>query len=151
MTTAGEIHSRSPEETLRAGKEFAGTLCPGDRVIISGPLGSGKTHFIKGICSRFEIHDQVNSPSFIIVNEYEGSMEGKIVKINHFDLYRIKSPSELDEIGLESYFTGDSITIAEWGEIAGERFPETVNVKMSYGEHESERIISIERKKNPPH
>jgi tRNA A37 threonylcarbamoyladenosine biosynthesis protein TsaE len=78
-------------------------------------------------------------------------MEGKIVKINHFDLYRIKSPSELDEIGLESYFTGDSITIAEWGEIAGERFPETVNVKMSYGEHESERIISIERKKNPPH
>ncbi len=143
MTIAKEILSGSPEETFYCGYEFAETLEPGDLVIFTGPLGSGKTQFIKGVCSYFGIKDQVNSPTFIIVNEYEGIKSGDLLNIYHFDLYRINSPKELDEIGLESYFNIESICLVEWGETASERFPGAKKVLLDYGENENERNIKI--------
>lgn len=141
MSIVTEFHSRSPEETLKKGNEYGGELRPGDVVILTGPLGSGKTHFVKGICSRYGIEDQVSSPSFIIVNEYEGNSGGSYIKLNHFDLYRINSESELDEIGIAEYFNDNAICLIEWGETAAGRFPGAKKVIMNYGEHESERII----------
>jgi tRNA threonylcarbamoyladenosine biosynthesis protein TsaE len=142
LTRKKKIFSASPEETFQHGYDYADTLKPGDLVILSGPLGSGKTQFIKGICSHFGIKEPVNSPTFIIVNEYEGIMNGNLLNISHFDLYRINSPKELDEIGLESYFGNNSICLVEWGETASERFPDAKKVEMIYGENENERIIN---------
>ncbi len=143
MTIAKEILSGSPEETFHCGYDFAETLEPGDQVIFTGPLGSGKTQFIKGICSYFGIKDHVNSPTFIIVNEYEGIKNGELLNIYHFDLYRINSPKELDEVGLESYFGKDSICLIEWGETASERFPCAKTITMDYGVNENERTIKL--------
>jgi tRNA threonylcarbamoyladenosine biosynthesis protein TsaE len=143
LTLTKEIISRSPEETFRKGNEYAGSLKPGDIVLFTGPLGSGKTQFIKGICSFFGISNQVNSPTFIIVNEYEGHTNSKYLKINHFDLYRIKSPDELDDIGVESYFSDDSICLVEWGETAEQKFPGARSVVMDYGKGEFERTIRL--------
>ena len=143
MTIAKEILSGSPEETFHCGYDFAETLLPGDKVIFTGPLGSGKTQFIKGICSYFGIRSDVNSPTFIIVNEYEGTKDGTLLNIYHFDLYRINSPKELDEIGLEEYFGNESICLIEWGETASERFPKAKTVLFSYGDIENKRNIKI--------
>lgn len=143
MTLAKEIFSASPEETFQCGYDYADTLKPGDIVIFTGPLGSGKTQFIKGICSYFDIKEPVNSPTFIIVNEYEGIMNGNLLNISHFDLYRINSSKELDEIGLESYIGKDSICLVEWGETASENFPDAKKVILLYGENENERIIRL--------
>ena len=143
MTAGGEVVSFSEEDTFRKGEEFGASLKPGDKVILSGPLGSGKTCFVKGICSHFGISDQVSSPTFIIVNEYEGVRGGEIVRVVHFDLYRIRNTSELDEIGPESYFTEDTVVLIEWGEIAGERFPQAKTIQFSYGKNENERIINF--------
>ena len=143
MTPAKEIFSASPEETFQCGFDYADTLEPGDIVIFTGPLGSGKTQFIKGICSHFGIKEPVNSPTFIIVNEYEGIRNGNLLNISHFDLYRINSPKELDEIGLESYFGKESICLVEWGETASEKFPDARRVMLIYGENENERVIRL--------
>jgi tRNA threonylcarbamoyladenosine biosynthesis protein TsaE len=143
LTQAREIFSASPEETFQCGYDYADTLEPGDIVIFTGPLGSGKTQFIKGICSYFDIKEPVNSPTFIIVNEYEGIRNGNLLNISHFDLYRINSPKELDEIGLESYFGKESICLVEWGETASEKFPDARRVMLIYGENENERVIRL--------
>lgn len=138
-----EIISSSPEETFRHGAEFAKTTGPGEIVSFTGPLGSGKTQFIKGICSAFGVTDPVNSPTFIIVNEYEGSFKGKPLRICHFDLYRIVSESELDGIGIEDYATDESLCLVEWAENASGRFAGQRIVRLDYGTNENERIISI--------
>ncbi len=133
--------SRSPQETFQRGFEFAGTLKPGDVVSFTGPLGSGKTQFIKGICSGLGAGDYVNSPTFMIVNEYEGHYKGEHLKICHFDLYRIKDSRELEEIGIEDYLSGNSICLVEWGELADGKIPFTGSVKLGYGALENERTI----------
>lgn len=135
MIGINKIISRSPEETIIFGKDFAKTLEPGDIVGLFGALGSGKTQFVKGICEYFNVKDQVNSPTFVIVNEYSGVIENKnkIIKINHMDLYRIKSIEELSGIGIESYSGNDSICIIEWAELADEYFKG--NLKKLYFEH----------------
>lgn len=143
MSNNGDVVSVSAEETFRMGEEFGSSLVPGDKVILTGPLGSGKTCFVKGICSNFGITDQVNSPTFIIVNEYEGSRNGELVRVIHFDLYRISNASELDEIGPDSYFEDDAVILVEWGELAADRFPDAKSIIFSYGEKENERTINF--------
>lgn len=135
MIGVNKIISRSPEETIIFGKDFAKTLEPGDIVGLFGDLGSGKTQFVKGICEYFNVKDQVNSPTFVIVNEYCGTMEkqNEAVRINHMDLYRIKNMDELMGIGIESYADKDSICIIEWAELADEYFKG--NLKKLYFEH----------------
>lgn len=135
-----KLVSHSPEETILMGSEFAVKLKPGDIVGLYGDLGTGKTQFVKGICNYFEIKDNVSSPTFIIVNEYPG----RNVKINHFDLYRVKNISELNEIGFENYINEDSICLIEWADLA-EKFldGEMYKVSFEYGERNTERIISF--------
>lgn len=139
-----KLISCSPEETISIGYEFAKELKAGDIVGLFGNLGSGKTQFVKGICGFFNVKDTVSSPTFIIVNEYSGYYEnpGNILRINHFDLYRLKNISELKEIGLESYVNDSSVCIIEWPEIADEFLRGNImKVYLYHGENENERII----------
>lgn len=97
--------------------------------IINGPMGSGKTTFTKEICKVFGVEDTVSSPTFSIVNEYLGANHS----VYHFDFYRIKSLTEVYDIGYEDYFYGDGICIVEWAEKVQSLLPESyveVNIKV---------------------
>ena len=106
--------SSSVEQTIAIAKEFAQRLQPNDVVIIQGGLGVGKTHFTKGLAAYFDIkQEQVQSPTYAVVHEYVGQ-----ITLYHFDLYRLKSPNELHEIGFEEYLYNEGICIIEWPELA---------------------------------
>ncbi|NTV44982.1 MAG: tRNA (adenosine(37)-N6)-threonylcarbamoyltransferase complex ATPase subunit type 1 TsaE [Chlorobiales bacterium] len=117
-----EVFSRSADETREYARQFAATLQPSDIVAMTGGLGAGKTEFVRGICDVFNCTATVTSPSFTILNIYEGSLRGKPVEIYHFDLYRLKSPKELEDIGYEEYLYGNGISIIEWAD----QFPDVV-------------------------
>ena len=108
-----------PEETREVGEEIAGHLSPGDLLGLFGDIGSGKTVLAQGICRGLGVEEQVTSPSFVIVQEYEGRF-----KVYHMDLYRIGDFGELEEIGYEEYFYGDGVCLVEWPEKAGPLWPE---------------------------
>lgn len=102
----------SEEETLQAGYRFGEQLEPGDVVCLRGDLGAGKTHFIKGVASRFGFDpDRVSSPTYTLINEYNAELS-----LYHFDCYRLKSEREALEIGAEEYFYGDGLSMVEWPE-----------------------------------
>lgn len=132
--------SRSHEETQNMGKKFADRLQDTDVVAVYGELGAGKTQFIKGICSHFGIKEIVNSPTFIIVNEY---ISEKGLKIYHFDFYRLKTLDEIINTGFPEYLNGDGLVIIEWPELVDNILPaETKKVYIShYGLKANERKI----------
>lgn len=97
--------------------------------ILNGPMGAGKTTFTKEICKVFGVEDTVSSPTFSIINEYLGENN----TIYHFDFYRIKSLTEVYDIGYEDYFYGDGICIVEWAEKVQSLLPESyieVNIEV---------------------
>lgn len=138
------IISRSAEDTVRQGELFSKELKPGDVIGLDGDLGTGKTQFVKGICSGFDVKEVVNSPTFIIVNEYRGTYNNSEIKIYHFDLYRLTSPAEIGTLGFEEYANDSSICLIEWPELAEKYLGKSLKrVGFSYGNDENERIIEI--------
>lgn len=105
------------EDTRQLAAEFAKTLTGNEVVVLNGNLGSGKTFFIKSVCAQLEVSNVV-SPTFAIVNEYDGKFH-----INHFDFYRINSSTELFDIGFSDYLNNESLTFIEWGELFPEVLP----------------------------
>lgn len=103
------IISNSPEETISIGEKFAKILNPGDLVLLTGELGSGKTTFIKGIAKGLKIKRVAISPTFILVKEYPEK------NFYHIDLYRINQ-KEFMNAGLENYFSDKNICAVEWSE-----------------------------------
>ncbi|MDZ7333382.1 MAG: tRNA (adenosine(37)-N6)-threonylcarbamoyltransferase complex ATPase subunit type 1 TsaE [candidate division KSB1 bacterium] len=103
--------SKHEHETIEWGKNLGRLLAPGDVIGLFGDLGSGKTKTIQGICLGLECHDPVTSPTFTIINEYQGKYP-----IYHFDLYRIDSEQELYDLGYEEYFYDEGICLIEWAE-----------------------------------
>jgi tRNA threonylcarbamoyladenosine biosynthesis protein TsaE len=107
--------SRSPEDTLRLGRELAQKAQPGDVIALAGDLGAGKTVFTKGFAEGLGIEEPVNSPTFTILQIYE---EGRI-PLYHFDVYRIEDAEEMVEVGLDEYLEGNGVCLIEWaGRIA---------------------------------
>lgn len=95
---------------------------PNARVMaVSGPMGAGKTTFIQSLCRILKVLDTVNSPTFSIVNEYRTTADKPVY---HFDLYRLKKPEELLDIGYEDYFYSDNYCFIEWPEVASVLIPE---------------------------
>jgi tRNA threonylcarbamoyladenosine biosynthesis protein TsaE len=108
-----EIHiSNSEEETLLLARELSRRFRGDELVLLTGPLGAGKTIFAKGVASGLGLEDidQVNSPSYTLVNIYQGRCQ-----IFHIDLYRLENESEIDELGWED-FLDQGVIIVEWGE-----------------------------------
>lgn len=116
----GEFFSSSAEETREYARRFASELHSGDIVCLSGPLGAGKTEFVRGVTEVFNCDDQLTSPTFSLFNIYEGNVRGRPLGIHHFDLYRIESAKELESLGFEEYLCGPYLSLVEWGE----KFPE---------------------------
>jgi len=127
-------YTKSPKETIKLGKKIAKYLKKGDIVGFIGELGSGKTTIIKGIVKHFSNSD-VYSPSFIIVNEYQGK-----IPIFHFDLYRIKDFDELIDIGWEDYID-KGIILIEWAEKIKKNLPKNIIwVKINIIEKKKRKI-----------
>lgn len=104
--------SKSEKDTINFASNFAKNLKTGDIIILSGELGSGKTKFTQGILRHFGLENEISSPTFTIVNEYNA----KDVNIYHFDLYRLSDIDEFYAIGGEEYLS-NGICIFEWGEM----------------------------------
>jgi tRNA threonylcarbamoyladenosine biosynthesis protein TsaE len=98
--------SGSSAETERLGAQLAGRLTPGDVVLVSGELGTGKTTFVRGACRALGVDGPVTSPTFTIGHVYDGPVE-----VAHLDLYRL---SEIDPSILEDYVTPERIAFIEW-------------------------------------
>jgi len=113
-----EVISRSVEETVLFGKQFAKeSLHSGSLVLLRGELGAGKTQLTKGIAAFFGLlEEEISSPTYALVNEYDIT-SGSIKKLFHLDCYRFEKPEELIELGVEEYlYPKDAVTIIEWPE-----------------------------------
>lgn len=107
------VVSKSAEETKRWGRKFGAFLKEGDVVALVGDLGSGKTTFTKGVAEGLGVKGAkyVNSPSFVIIKEYEGKLP-----LYHFDLYRLNDFSGIETTGYEEYLWGNGVCVIEWAE-----------------------------------
>ena len=108
-----EIVSNSVEETIELGRKIGTQLRGGEVIAVCGLLGSGKTHLIKGIAAGAGTMDsrEVNSPTFVIVNEYAGRLD-----IYHIDAYRLNSVGQFEMIGFDDYCRRQSVVVIEWAD-----------------------------------
>lgn len=131
--------TQSPEETRAVAGEIVHVL--GDITVLAlhGNLGSGKTCFVQGVAEALGVRVPVTSPTFTIVNEYEGTR-----RLCHVDLYRLSDPSEMLAFGLEEYLADDGITAVEWMERAGDLVPSrAVHIYFETTDKEEERRIRV--------
>ncbi len=143
-----EVHlSKSPDETMDIAARFASSLNRNDVVALVGELGSGKTQFVKGVCRSFGVRDHVSSPTFVMLHRYDGwDRHGKELLLYHFDLYKVKSPSEVFDLGYEEYFRGNGICLIEWADVLGALLPaRRTEIRFSLGSEEQDRKIEISR------
>ena len=136
-----EFYTKSAEQTRELGRRLAENLAPGAVIAFSGELGAGKTAFTSGLAAGLGITERVTSPTFTIVNEYEGGR----IPLFHFDLYRLNSSEELFDIGWEDYLARGGVCAVEWSERAEDLLEEdTIRVDIGRGTTDAERIIRIE-------
>ena len=136
-----QIVSKSVEETETLGAALAARLPAGSVVAFTGDLGAGKTAFVRGMARGLGVPDRVTSPTFTIVNEYEGGA----LPLFHFDLYRLGSSDELFDIGWEDYLARGGICAVEWSEnVADAIETDAIRVSIRCGAGEDERVITVE-------
>ena len=138
------IETFSEEETFKLGEYLGKQASPGDIVCLNGDLGTGKTVFTKGFARGLGIEEDVVSPTFTIIREYE---EGRL-PMYHFDVYRIGDIDEMDELGYEDYFFGEGVTLIEWSELISDLIPEkktSVLIEKDPLKGDDYRKITIDR------
>ena len=141
-----EYISHSEAETEDLGRRLAAALSPGAVVAYRGDLGMGKTAFTRGLARGLGCTGRVTSPTFTVVNEYEGRLP-----LFHFDLYRLEGEDALYDIGWEDYLDRGGVCAVEWSErVAAALPPEAVRVTIGRcREHEDWRRITIEGREGP--
>lgn len=132
--------SKSEQETERIGSEFAASLPGGTVVAMYGDLGAGKTAFVRGMAQGLGIPQRVTSPTFTIVNEYEGGR----LPLFHFDMYRLRDADDLFDIGWEDFLRRGGICAVEWSENIRDALDEdTLWVDIRRGVTDGQRIITL--------
>lgn len=124
-----ELILKSADNLEDAAEEFVRAM--GDNTVFAfyGKMGAGKTTFIKAVCKILGVEDEVNSPTFAIVNEYRSATTAEL--IYHFDFYRIKKIEEVYDLGYEDYFYSGAICFIEWPELAEDVLPsDTVRIRI---------------------
>lgn len=135
-----EYISHSADETMNFAQNLASKLGIGDVIVLNGDLGSGKTKFTEGILKYFGLDNEISSPTFTIVNEYNS----KDFNIYHFDVYRFADSSEFYAIGGEDYFS-QGLCIIEWGTIISDALPDNyieINFEKS-DKNDDYRLLKI--------
>ena len=142
-TKSSKINLSSEKKTEELASKFSKKLMAGNIVFLYGEIGVGKTTFIKYLINKFQKKNklkltEVTSPTFNLLNEYEINE----IKINHYDLFRLKSPSELDNLGL-FVNNENSITLIEWPQIITEKPKNLIELKFEYGKDHETRSVQI--------
>ncbi|MBN9388065.1 MAG: tRNA (adenosine(37)-N6)-threonylcarbamoyltransferase complex ATPase subunit type 1 TsaE [Chloroflexi bacterium] len=131
--------SHSVAQTQRCGSQLAQQLGPGTVILLEGDLGAGKTTFTKGLAQGLGVEGYVNSPTFTLVNEYEGRLP-----VYHLDCYRLENGREALDFGIEEYLYGEGVTVIEWPERIREIWPSSyIRVTLSYL-NETKRSLRVE-------
>lgn len=131
------IETSSAEETREVGSRIGHKLNAGDILALTGTLGTGKTTLIQGIAKGLEIPDNVTSPTFTLINEYQGTLP-----MYHIDLYRLEDLAQIEDLGLFEYFKKGGITIIEWAEKLGDALPpDILKIEMSYLSETKRRLL----------
>lgn len=131
-----EYLSHSPEETEQIGEMLGKTLHAGAVLAYRGGLGMGKTAFTRGLARGLGCTGRVTSPTFTIVNEYEGD-----IPLFHFDLYRLGSSDELFDIGWEDYLQRGGVCAVEWSENVADAMQGAISVRIGRDSDEQRTII----------
>lgn len=119
------VSLRSADQTLAFGQEMAARLSPNAILALSGDLGAGKTTFVQGLALGLGIHEPIQSPTFVLLNDYG--------RLYHFDLYRLKKGTDFTSLGFEEYFQKGGICAIEWPERIQELLPpETIHIRFSH-------------------
>ena len=140
-------HSQSPADT-RALAAALGEAAPPEGAVVSleGPLGAGKTVFVKGLAAALGLDERVvASPTFVIAGEYPLAGSGRPARLVHVDFYRVQSEQELEAAGLMDWLDAGSLLVAEWGDRFPGALPEDrLDVRIAAGEVSESRIIEAE-------
>lgn len=114
-------------KTMEFGEKLGSLVQKGDIICLTGDLGTGKTHLVKGFAKGLGIQEHITSPTFTIVNEYNGRL-----KLYHFDVYRVADPDEVSEIGFDEYIFDDAVSIIEWANYISSIIPdEHIDISLS--------------------
>lgn len=135
------ITVNSVDETISIGEQIGKLANAGDIICLDGDLGTGKTHLTKGIAMGLNIHSNITSPTFNIVNEYEGRLN-----FYHFDVYRVNDPDEIYAIGFDEYIFSDAVSVIEWANYIEELIPEEymkVSIEKNSKDDVNSRKITI--------
>lgn len=131
-------YSNSESETWAIGKLISEKIKPGDKILLDGDIGAGKSVLARGIAGGLGVTEPMPSPTFTLVNEYDAKY-----KIYHFDFYRLNDPYELYEIGFEEYVYSQGVSLIEWYSKGGELIPnESILVSITI-ESGNKRKIEI--------
>lgn len=113
-----EFTTQSGADTIEVGRQLVRLLNPPQLLLLRGELGTGKTTLVKGIVQALDAAepDEVTSPTFTLLHEYEGRRDGQPVKLYHIDVYRLDSERQLETLGLDDLLTPDALVLVEWGD-----------------------------------
>ena len=133
-----KIYLNEEKDTRDIGFKLGKLLKPGNIICLIGDLGAGKTTMTQSLAEALEVDDYITSPTFTIVNEYEGK-----IPLYHFDVYRIGCSDEMYDIGFEEYINGEGICIIEWANIIEDILPdEYLKIELMYKETGREMILT---------
>ena len=133
-----KIYLEDENKTKEIGYKLGNLLVPGSVICLIGDLGAGKTTMTQSLAKALEVDDYITSPTFTIVNEYEGKMP-----LYHFDVYRIGSSDEMYDIGYEEYVNGEGVCIIEWANLIEDILPdEYLHIELKYKDMSREMILN---------
>ena len=133
--------SNCPDDTKKIAADMALKLSAGDVICLYGDLGAGKTAFVQGLAKGLGIDEHITSPTFTIVNEYEGSLP-----LYHFDVYRIADSDEMYEVGFDEYVYGEGVSVIEWPQLIEDILPDKrydIEIKKDLSKGEEYREITV--------
>ena len=134
--------SKSAQETINFAARFAKRLKAGDTIGLFGNLGSGKTTFTKGLAKGLGVEDAryVNSPTFVLIKEYEGR-----IPLYHFDLYRLDSLKDIEDLGFDDYLSSDGVMVIEWADKAEGLLPKGYFRVELITKKQDQRLIKVKK------
>ena len=133
------LNTDAPEDTQAVGRALGNHACPGDVILLTGPLGAGKTCLTQGIAHGLGVDGYVRSPTFVLMTRHHGRLT-----LHHVDHYRIASADEDWDLGLEELLSGDGLCVAEGLDRALELFPDcSLWVALAYGEGQDQRSLNF--------